>query len=152
MRYRNAAMAEFMRALKTLKALQAEPADRCEQPAAGAGLARELPVTPLVAPVRARRSRPAARRAPAEPRANAEPRGPNEPEPLMAYLLPEPAMTGPALHEPAASPIPNEPERASPLPPAPAVPVAQRAAGGTIAGALIPSATDGGARRTAPGR
>ena len=30
----------------------------------------------------------------------------------MAYLLPEPPMAGPALHEPAA-PGPNEPERRS---------------------------------------
>jgi hypothetical protein len=111
MRYRSAAMAEFWRALKTLKALQAEPADMLEQPA-GADLAPELPVTKLAAPapVRAQPSRPAARRA------HADRRGPNEPERLMAYLLPEPPIAGPALHEPPASAPcrePNEPERRS---------------------------------------
>jgi hypothetical protein len=57
-------MAEFWRALKTLKALQAEPADVLEQ-AAGADLVRETPVVQLAAPapMRARPSRAAARRA-----------------------------------------------------------------------------------------
>ena len=147
LRYRGAAMAEFWRALKTLKALQAEQADVLEQ-AAGADLARELPVTQLAAPapVRAQPPRPAARRA------HADRRGPNEPERLMAYVLPEPPMAGPALHEPPACtprrPEPNEPERA---PQAPST-VASRAAGRASAGALTPSAADGGARRTAPGR
>ena len=61
LRYRGAAMAEFWRALKTLKALQAEPADVLEQ-AAGADLALEIPASQLAAPapVRARPSRPAA--------------------------------------------------------------------------------------------
>ena len=109
LRYRSAAMAEFWRALKTLKALQAEQADVLEQ-AAGADLALEMPVTQLAAPapVRAQPPRPAARRA------HADRRGPNEPERLMAYVLPEPPIAGPALHEPAASaprrPEPNEPE------------------------------------------
>ena len=104
MRYRGAAMAEFWRALKTLKALQAEQAAVLEPPA-GVDLALELPVTQLAAPapVRARPSRPAARRA------NADRRGPNEPEPLMAYVLPDPPMPGPALHEPPA-PAPRRPE------------------------------------------
>ena len=95
LRYRGAAMAEFWRALKTLKALQAEQAAVLEQ-AAGADLAPELPVTQLAAPapVRAQPSRPAARLA------HADRRGPNEPEPLMAYVLPEPPIAGPALHEP----------------------------------------------------
>ena len=122
MRYRGAAMAEFWRALKTLKALQAEQAAVLEQ-AAGADLALETPVTQLAAPapVRAQPPRPAARRA------HADRRGPNEPERLMAYMLPEPPMAGPALHEPPASaprPEPNEPERA---PQAPST-VASRAA------------------------
>ncbi len=147
MRYRSAAMAEFWRALKTLKALQAEQAAVLEQ-AAGADLAPEMPVTQLAAPapVRAQPPRPAARRE------HADRRGPNEPERLMAYVLPEPPIAGPALHEPPAStprrPEPNEPERA---PQAPAT-VASRAAGRASAGALTPSAADGGARRTAPGR
>ena len=90
MRYRGAAMAEFWRALKTLKALQAEQAAVLEPPA-GVDLALELPVTQLAAPapVRARPPRPAARRA------NADRRGPNEPEPLMAYVLPDPPMRRP---------------------------------------------------------
>ena len=98
MRYRSAAIAEFWRALKTLKALQAEQADMLEQPA-GADLALELPAPQLAAPapVRARPPRPAARRA------HADRRGPNEPEPLMAYVLPDPPIAGPALHEPPAS-------------------------------------------------
>ena len=102
MRYRSAAMAEFWRALKTLKALQAEQADMIEQPA-GADLVRETPVVQLSAPapVRAQPPRPAAHRA------NADRRGPNEPERLMAYVLPEPPMAGPALHEPAASAAPR---------------------------------------------
>ena len=110
LRYRSAAMAEFWRALKTLKALQAEQAAVLEQ-AAGADLALAVPVPQLAAPapVRARPSRPAARGQ------NADRPRPNEPDPLMAYALPDPPGPGPALHEPAACvprrPEPNEPER-----------------------------------------
>jgi hypothetical protein len=68
LRYRGA---EFTRALRTLKALQAASAPRRK-------------VSPRLSP--------------------------NEPERLMKYLPPDP-MAGPALHEPPASPIPNEPER-----------------------------------------
>ena len=107
LRYRSAAIAEFWRALKTLKALQAEHADVLEQ-AAGADLALAVPVPQLAAPVRAQPPRPVARRA------HADRREPNEPDPLMAYALPDPPGPGPALHEPAASaprrPEPNEPE------------------------------------------
>ena len=108
MRYRSAAMAEFWRALKTLKALQAE------QAASAADLALEIPASQLAAPapVRAQPPRPGRR-------AHADRRGPNEPERLMAYLLPEPPIAGPALHEPAAPSMPNEPER-HPARPAPA--------------------------------
>jgi hypothetical protein len=80
MRYRGAAMAEFWRALKTLKALQAEQAEpHVVAPApvrAQSSAALETPVIQLAAPapVRARPSRPAARRA------HADHRGPNEPE------------------------------------------------------------------------
>ena len=49
MRYRGAAIAEFLRALKALKALQAEPAAAMELPA-GADLVPELPVAQLAAP------------------------------------------------------------------------------------------------------
>ncbi len=111
MRYRNAAMAELMRALRTLKALQAEQADLHEQ-TAGADLVREIPVTQLAAPApgRAQPSRRAARLA------HADLSGPNKPERLMAYVLPEPPMAGPpasgVLHENAATWLPNEPEPA----------------------------------------
>ena len=99
MRYRSAAMAEFWRALKTLKALQAEPA-------AGADLALELRHPTCRAGAGARAAAPTGAR-----RAHADRRGPNEPERLMAYRLPEPPIAGPALHEPAAASAPNEPER-----------------------------------------
>jgi hypothetical protein len=113
MRYRNAAMAEFMRALRTLKALQAEPANVLEQ-TGGADLALEVSATQLVTPtpVIARPSRPAARRA------QADRRGPNEPEPLpeasperrLEYILPDLPRPGCTLHEPAAPRVPNEPK------------------------------------------
>ena len=99
LRYRDAAIAEFWRALRTLKALQAEPA------------VSELPVA-VPALVDARPSRSAAR--PTEvPRP-----GPNEPErrpdvgPVrgLEYVLPEPPASGGTLHEPAATWMPNEPE------------------------------------------
>jgi hypothetical protein len=141
MRYRSAAMAEFWRALKTLKALQAEPAAVLEQPSA----ALETPVTQLAAPApgRAQSSRPTARGQ------NAGHPRPNEPDPLMAYVLPpELPMAGPALHEPAA-PAPNEPETGR-APQAPST-VASRAAARS-GGTLTPWAAGGGARRTAPGR
>ena len=104
MRYRSAAMAEFWRALKTLKALQAEQA-------AGDAAALEMPA-PAAAPAPVRAQPPPAQRPPIV-------RRPNEPERLMAYLLPEPPIAGPALHEPAAPAMPNEPER-HPARPAPA--------------------------------
>ena len=79
LRYRSAAIAEFWRALKTLKALQAEQADVLEQ-AAGADLAPELPVVQLAAPapVRARPPRPqrAARTPIAADRTNPSPSWP----------------------------------------------------------------------------
>ena len=71
MRYRSAAMAEFWRALKTLKALQAEQADMIEQPA-GADLERLVQLS-APAPVRAHAA--PSQRAPRAPIA----RGPNEP-------------------------------------------------------------------------
>ena len=98
MRYRSAAMAEFWRALRAQGApgragcRRRSRAGDTLQPACRAG-ARARAAAPTRAP-RARRS----------PRTN-------EPEPLMAYLLPEPPMAGPALHEPAVPAMPNEPER-----------------------------------------
>jgi hypothetical protein len=88
LRYRGAAMAEFWRALRTLKALQAEQA--LENPPA-------LAAPPI---------RPAAR-----PRL-ADPAQPNEPKraPVRPEYLPgEPPAPG-ALHEPTAPWLPNEPE------------------------------------------
>jgi hypothetical protein len=112
MRYRGAAMAEFMRSLRTLKALQAEQADLHEQ-AVAADRALGVPAPQLAAPtaVRAQPSRPAPRRA------HAKPRGPNEPERLpespperrLEYVLLDPAAPG-TLHEAAACWMPNEPE------------------------------------------
>jgi hypothetical protein len=89
MRYRNAAMAEFWRALRTLKALQAEQAAGVE--------VLEMPPPQPRAPARLA-SRPA----------------PNEPErrPLPGYVIPDQAEPGRALHEPAACWLPNEPEPA----------------------------------------
>ena len=86
MRYRGAAMAEFWRALKTLKALQAEQA---------AGATMETSA-----------SRPAAR--------VAHRPEPNEPErgapPRLDYVMPDPPVPGPTLHEPAAPWLPEQPE------------------------------------------
>jgi hypothetical protein len=86
LRYRGAAMAEFWRALKTLKALQAEQA---------AGATMETSA-----------SRPAARVA-HRPQ-------PNEPErgaPLrLDYVMPDPPVPGPTLHEPAAPWLLDQPE------------------------------------------
>jgi hypothetical protein len=87
MRYRSAAMAEFMRALRTLKALQAEAA----QPAMAAS---------------APRPKIAQRVAPNEPKRGAL----HRPERHLAYVLPEPAGPGRTLHEAAARWMPNEPE------------------------------------------
>ncbi|HEX6111489.1 MAG TPA: hypothetical protein VFZ10_04220, partial [Geminicoccaceae bacterium] len=90
MRYRSAAMAEFWRALRTLKALQAE------EHAAGAEVAEMPPRQPRVPVPLA--SNPA----------------PNEPErrPLHDYIIPDQAGPGRTLHEPAACWLPNEPEPA----------------------------------------
>jgi hypothetical protein len=101
MRYRNAAMAEFMRALRTLKALQAGQAAGAIARPAGTIEADtevvELPPRQPRAPARLP-SRPV----------------PNEPEPraLHEYVIPDRAGPGHALHEPAARWTPNEPEPA----------------------------------------
>jgi hypothetical protein len=89
LRYRGAAMAEFWRALRTLKALQAAQAT-----ATGPALAAH-PLRPTVRPPLADGSQP------------------NQPErgalPRPAYMLSVPFPSG-ALHEPAAPWLPNEPE------------------------------------------
>jgi hypothetical protein len=101
-------MAEFWRALKTLKALQAEQAREAEQ-ALGDGPALATPS--LKRRPKAPRARPALadRAQPNEP----ERRSLSAPEPRLEFLLPDQAAPG-ALHEPAAPWRPNEPERLRP--------------------------------------
>jgi hypothetical protein len=107
LRYRGAAMAEFWRALRTLKALQAEQAAPPVEHAAGATLALEAPA-----------SRPAARAT-----LSHRPE-PDEPERRAAFrldhVMPDPPAPAHTLHEPAtpwtprrpdAKHLPNEPER-----------------------------------------
>ena len=95
LRYRGAAMAEFWRALKTLKALQAEQA-------VDTGPALDAH------PLQAHSAMPAAR-APLARRPQ-----PDEPERAaprrLEYVIAEPVMQGRTLHEPAAPWLPNEPE------------------------------------------
>jgi hypothetical protein len=106
LRYRGAAMAEFARALRTLKALQAEQAKPVAH-APGAALA-------LAAPA----GRPAARRTLAE-RARPNETARAEARPIE-YVLPEPPMPGRALHEPAVPWLPSEPEPRAASAPVPA--------------------------------
>jgi hypothetical protein len=105
LRYRGAAMAEFWRALKTLKALQAEQAREAGQAlnagqalADGPALAAH-PLRRTAQPPHVERSRPN------EP----EPGSASAPEPRLEFLLPDLPAPG-ALHEPAAARPPNEPE------------------------------------------
>jgi hypothetical protein len=107
LRYRGAAMAEFWRALKTLKALQAEQA-REAGPALQAGRAvshrtKAAAPTPLAAHPPRSAARPARvdRARPNEPE-----RGAGRP---LDYLSSTPPAPG-ALHEPPAPRTPNEPE------------------------------------------
>ena len=99
LRYRSAAMAELWRALRTLKALQAEQAAEPALEAAPA-LAKRLPAinpkAPAARPPLVRRPRPN------EPGLAAAPR--------MAYVVPELPVAAGALHEPAAPWLPNQPE------------------------------------------
>jgi hypothetical protein len=90
LRYRGAAMAEFWRALKTLKALQADQAREAEQALESGLAAAAHPVKPAAQPPIAHRLRPN------EP----ERRSASASEPLLEYVLPDrPAPA--ALHEPA---------------------------------------------------
>jgi hypothetical protein len=99
LRYRGAAMAEFWRALKTLKALQAEEA-AANEPA--------LAADPVEVHRKAPPTRPAARPPlvyapqPDEPERN--------PERRLEYVPAEPPARARTLHEPAAPWLPNEPE------------------------------------------
>jgi hypothetical protein len=99
LRYRSAAMAEFWRALRTLKALQAEQAAEPAIETAPA-LAERLPAMnpkiPAARPPLVRRPRPNGPGLAAEPR--------------MAYVVPELPVAACALHEPAAPWRPSEPE------------------------------------------
>ena len=92
LRYRGAAMAEFWRALRTLKALQAEQAET--SPA--------LDAHPLDAPPKAPARPPLVHRPqPDEPE--------RHPEPRLEYVSTEPPARGRTLHEPAAPWLPKEP-------------------------------------------
>ena len=104
LRYRGAAMAEFWRALKTLKALQAEQAVET-----GPALAAHPPETHLMRPA----ARPALvhRAQPDEPGRGAPRR--------LEYVLTEPQAPGRTLHEPAA---PWLPPAAASMPPAALMP------------------------------
>ena len=99
MRYRSAAMAEFMRALRTLKALQAGQATSIEQD-----------------PALARRSTGAIARVPLSARPVRNDPGPKEPEPhrsgseATGWAAPNGAEPSLALHEPPVSWAPKEPE------------------------------------------
>jgi hypothetical protein len=98
LRYRGAAMAEFWRALKTLKALQAEQARDAEK-ALDTDAALAPPTRPAARPQLARHQLP-----------NEPGRAPmSAPEPRLEFLLPDPPAPG-ALHEPAPAWTPNEPE------------------------------------------
>jgi hypothetical protein len=92
MRYRSAAMAEFMRALRALKALQAEQADLHRQ-AAGAEMPSRQPRVP---------AQVASRVAPNQPKSGTLPR--------LDYVLPDLPVTGVTLHEDAAPWLPDQPE------------------------------------------
>jgi hypothetical protein len=95
LRYRGAAMAEFWRALKTLKALQAEQALHAER-----ALGTEAAMT--AAPIRpATRPHPARHQQSNEPERAAKPR--------LENAMPDPHERGRMLHEPAAPWLPNEP-------------------------------------------
>jgi hypothetical protein len=99
LRYRGAAMAEFWRALKTLKALQAEQA-AANEPALAA---RPVDVNPKAQPTRPAARAPLAHRPqPDEPERGAAPR--------LEYVSTEPPARGRTLHEPAAPWLSNEPE------------------------------------------
>jgi hypothetical protein len=103
LRYRGAAMAELMRSLKTLKALQAEQA-AATGPAVAARPPEVHPKTHATPPRLVHRAQPD------EPERAAGHR--------LHYVMPDPR--GRTLHEPAPPWTPNEPEPAPATPPAPA--------------------------------
>jgi hypothetical protein len=95
LRYRGAAMAEFWRVLKTLKALQAEQA-AANEPALAADPVEVHPKPLATRPPLVDRAQPD------EPERGAEPR--------LQYVMPDPPTPSCTLHEPAAPSLPNEPE------------------------------------------
>jgi hypothetical protein len=112
LRYRGAAMAEFWRALRTLKALQAEQAPALEMPAGENSTAERIaPTASARSAPRPMRDHSASRRNPNEPGPQAQP---DEPERAaarrLAYLTSEPGAPGRTLHEPTATWLTNEPE------------------------------------------
>ena len=137
LRYRGAAMAEFWRALKTLKALQAEQRAMAQQRAVPAAAPRLRPVPRQALAERTRPNEPERPSAPAPERLECAPDRPapgvlhepaaaclpNEPRPQarpdeperaaprrLEYVVAEPSMSDRMLHEPAALWLPNEPE------------------------------------------
>ena len=92
-------MAEFWRALRTLKALQAEQAAATDLRMAAPATVRAQPLRPAARPEIAHRP------APNEPERHSE----SPPEPRLEYVLPDRPGPGGTLHEPAALWTPNEP-------------------------------------------
>jgi hypothetical protein len=112
LRYRSAAMAEFWRALKTLKALQAEQADGLQTSAGGhAAAERTAPAPPAQIARRPMSDHPEARRNTNEPRPQAQPDEPERAAPRrLECAATELSIPHRMLHEPAALWLPNEPE------------------------------------------
>jgi hypothetical protein len=112
LRYRGAAMAEFWRALKTLKALQAEQAAVGDMAATGYPAAeRPAPPPPARMAHGPIPDRAAPRRDTNEPRPQARPDEPERAAPRrLEYVVAEPSESERMLHEPAALWLPNEPE------------------------------------------
>jgi hypothetical protein len=123
LRYRGAAMAEFWRALRTLKALQAERAVAPEMSAGGHSAAeRTAPTAAARIAPRPMRDHAASRRKPDESRQQAQPDEPKRAAARrLAYLPSEPDAGGRTLHEPAATWLTNGPETGAQLAPASAV-------------------------------
>jgi hypothetical protein len=112
LRYRGAAMAEFWRALKTLKALQAEQPALADMSAEGyPATERAAPAPPALMARRPISDRPAARQTTNEPRSQAQPDEPERAAPRrLEYVVAEASISDRTLHEPAALWLPNEPE------------------------------------------
>jgi hypothetical protein len=129
MRYRSAATTEFMLALRTLKALQVKQAASAQaspaHPSIDGRRAPNEPGRPMqyALPEPATAGRPLhepAAGAPYSPEPN-EPQG--CPDRELAHVLPDSPAPDSLLYAPAAPWLPNEPEPATALAPAPALPV-----------------------------